>query len=94
MSSNALYELGRVRQYKDFCGKDDDGDGANNNDEVLDNVRELEDCIDTKYDPRDTKYSIIKTKLESSHITTISNIKEIFMAETTVSVVLIMEMVT
>ena len=31
ISSNKLYGLGRVRQYKDLCGKDDDGDDANNN---------------------------------------------------------------
>ena len=54
----------------------DDGDDANNNDEVLDHIRELKECIETKLDPRDTKYHFIKTKLGPSHITTKSN-KEI-----------------
>ena len=57
MSSWKLLDLGRVIQYKDFCGKDDDDDdGANHNEEVLDIIRELKDCsVETKFDPRDTK---------------------------------------
>jgi len=78
MSSDKLLDLGMVRQYKDFCGKDDDDEDANHSEEVLDNIRKLKDCIETKSDPRDTKYHIIKTKLGPSHITTKSNIKEIF----------------
>ena len=45
---------------------------------MLDNIRELKDCIETKFDPRDPKSHIISTKLGSSHITTKSNIKQIF----------------
>ena len=31
MSSQKSYELGRIRQYKDLCGKDDDHDDGDNN---------------------------------------------------------------
>ena len=79
MSSQELLDLGRARQYEDLCGKDDDGDDDSNNyEEVVDNIRELKGCIETKFDPRDTKYHIIGTKLGSSHITTKSNINKIF----------------
>ena len=79
MSSQKLLDLSRVKQYRDLCGKDDDDDDdANNHEEVLDSIREVKGCIETKFDPRDTKYHIIGTKLGSSHVTTKSNINRIF----------------
>ena len=71
--------MGRLRQYKDLCGKEDDD--ANNHDDVLDSIRKLEDCIETECGPRDPKYHIIRTKLGSSHITTKPNLKEIFVRD-------------
>ena len=59
------YEVGRVRQEKDLCGKYDDAD--KNNNEVLDNIRELKDCIKSEIDLR---FHSIRTQLGSSHITT------------------------
>ena len=35
---------------KDLCWKYDDDDDANNHDEVLDSIRELKDCIETKFE--------------------------------------------
>ena len=78
MSSHKLFGFARVRQYKDLCGKDDDDDDASGDEEVLDNKRELKDFVGSEFDPRDPKYHVIRTKLGSSHITTKSNIEEIF----------------
>ena len=66
-----------MRQYKDLCGKSDDDD-ANSNEEVLDHSRDVKECFENGFGPRDPKYHIIRTKLGSSHIATKSNIKEIF----------------
>ena len=50
MSSQKLFDLGRVRQYKDLCGKDDDDDDDSNSyEEVLDNIRELKAVLKLRF---------------------------------------------
>ena len=68
--------MGRIKQYKDLCGKDDDD--ANNSDDVLDSIREFRDCFETELGPRDPKYHFIRTKLGCSHVEAKPNIKDIF----------------
>ena len=39
----------------------------------VDNIRELRDCAESEFDPRDPKYHIVRTKLGFSHTPTKSN---------------------
>ncbi len=72
-SSYNLLTEGRVKQYKDLCGYDNDSGEINQ--EVFKNIKEIKEDIDNYNQPL---YHIIRTKNGKEQDITINNFKKIF----------------
>lgn len=77
ISSYNLFQLGRVRQYKELCGFDKETGEVN--EKVFQHIQEIKNDIDNYSNPL---YHIIRTKNGPEQDLTIQNFKQIFNVDT------------